>query len=1597
MASEIPGCRGCEKLQEEIKKVREDYGRNFTTIKQKIISTDRLIKQYSSKCSELETQTKRLDDVTNKLYLKEQDCNALQKQLQTALRQVETVKQELNECKQSKLLIIQQKANIESKHSACQNLFEQLEKRLEQKDELTETLNEKCKNLKQELDKSQKLLAKRDKTYDKMKENVEVYKQQLQAEKRSKKALERRLEGAEKLLKKYEDMKRNETRRVIKRYDDIQADDWAQSSYGENEQLAHIHDKKEKLESGIFSELQSVIQFSASELPSQLMPLPMSPVSSQYDTDEELDSVCDEIDRALDCHIGDSVLSPSSYRDQNESSLLCDLQEGCLPAADDTKDERQQSFRQDDSEVTSISEVTNEEASCHVQQRNINKTAAGSESVPVPDAQPRCSTPKPTSAETKDMENSVSSDSTTDDSFDDIDQKDDSKNQIDNIAVDDKTQIDNVDEDAVVSENSETRGRGSISVNSSHSVEISEDRFVNMSPSEEETASASSKDFSSMTQRMQENNVEIKSIDVGDSEKSTKLTVQNQLPETEDTSNAFHDKEESCSSAQQGDLLQNASTQDNSTTDSSECVTKLQGKGQGQDQVELESKCKPQLLTDKVWCSSTDITDPPIGKTKQSEDTAAATDSVDQTKTTPKSKSENHAKEAQGADSVTVLPSLLKSALQESQSKVINDVTGQETKQELQHKKDIPAKDGHGVTRTSVIKESQPILEANHKKLPPQTVTGELDEVKVESAEGDNAITRKRPYTRSQSRDSNSDEREKKKKKVEEDGVENRQNSSKNVCKENGQVKSMPKRIADPSVLTESIQNSSHNIISETLKCDSSPGVVTRAKAKLLEKSVTKSKSPHLRQSRKRTTGDDRANTNAAKKREKKLKAVSLADPENSRTSLDTDDDDMLNTSEVSAQKKSTLSKEMSESILSACTLDESNCSQADALPTENVKSTLKTESSRHATELTAKCSSPTAFKIFEAISDMAAWDLAPPLSPLRMSPVNLTDTPEPEVESPMSCILPSPPRILSPPSQTVNACVTGQTVDPEVENTTRTSHLRSPCQFKATAPKDAISVKPYPMGAARSLLQAFDNDTHDSLQDIADSKDDFGVNNKTSKTEDGSDASRKPREKFLMKNAGDIVESVSENNIVEVEKNRKCSDGDQISDVKIPTSDRISGEENQTNNAEKFESNCARKNETKEDDFDLADYDAFDDDSVLVNPREHTGHTATIGSPNKPIGDLWADIATNKMPDENKKKKKKKQKKRKKKAKGNVIASPEASTPSLADAEKCLETVLHKIRCMAESKAVNAVVSAIIEYTVNFSVDLMPVIASKCQNNNDNTRPVLTPQEESIAAALSNRLRTRPQKVQEGILTGLHKGVMARGDLMQCLSLCRIYTGLSRLLNCREGVCVLCYDMFQQDHPDKLHHLLAIVGVWPAILKKHSSSLQPVVKVLEFATRKKLEAVKDPQQKEVIEKYLSLMCRWQFGKQSAESISEEFIVDIKQKILVVEHNGETKLTAAGFEISKAMELLAQYQGWEWTNNWLIREAFWPMLREWSQKLKEDKSTNCSSVIMLFHIITGVSVIGHATNKQSVVELLKMMCAVLAQTTLPWVVQCSVA
>ncbi|XP_052214517.1 uncharacterized protein LOC127833360 isoform X2 [Dreissena polymorpha] len=86
-------CTSCQALKQQLAQVREEQVQNFQKLKQKIISTDLLIKKYKSKCDEHDIQCKKTDDAIKRADRYQRQTEILETQLKAALLDTEPLRQ----------------------------------------------------------------------------------------------------------------------------------------------------------------------------------------------------------------------------------------------------------------------------------------------------------------------------------------------------------------------------------------------------------------------------------------------------------------------------------------------------------------------------------------------------------------------------------------------------------------------------------------------------------------------------------------------------------------------------------------------------------------------------------------------------------------------------------------------------------------------------------------------------------------------------------------------------------------------------------------------------------------------------------------------------------------------------------------------------------------------------------------------------------------------------------------------------------------------------------------------------------------------------------------------------------------------------------------------------------------------------------------------------------------------------------------------------------------------------------------------------------------------------------------------------------------
>ncbi|PFX30553.1 hypothetical protein AWC38_SpisGene4632 [Stylophora pistillata] len=171
-----PTCSSCAKMKEALEVSKKEHTLTLRMIKEKIISTDELIKKYQEKCLESDKHLQQATDFTLKLEAAQMKIEALQGKLDRALHSTEPLRKKTNsellsvtklkeeqECewrleKQVQAHEMQtQKKSLQKSEATITKLQEQIKKEKEQNKDTSRLLNQanrRAAKLEQQLEKS---------------------------------------------------------------------------------------------------------------------------------------------------------------------------------------------------------------------------------------------------------------------------------------------------------------------------------------------------------------------------------------------------------------------------------------------------------------------------------------------------------------------------------------------------------------------------------------------------------------------------------------------------------------------------------------------------------------------------------------------------------------------------------------------------------------------------------------------------------------------------------------------------------------------------------------------------------------------------------------------------------------------------------------------------------------------------------------------------------------------------------------------------------------------------------------------------------------------------------------------------------------------------------------------------------------------------------------------------------------------------------------------------------------------------------------------------------------------------------------------------
>ncbi|XP_013775892.1 uncharacterized protein LOC106460703 [Limulus polyphemus] len=115
----------CQQLREMLDQTKKEEALKFAVLKQKIISTDILIRKYSAKRQECDHQSQRLEDMSKLVDQLRSDCAKYEAELSRTLQEMEPLKKSYSEFEEKRLENEKKLTTIQDKLAASEVLVQQ--------------------------------------------------------------------------------------------------------------------------------------------------------------------------------------------------------------------------------------------------------------------------------------------------------------------------------------------------------------------------------------------------------------------------------------------------------------------------------------------------------------------------------------------------------------------------------------------------------------------------------------------------------------------------------------------------------------------------------------------------------------------------------------------------------------------------------------------------------------------------------------------------------------------------------------------------------------------------------------------------------------------------------------------------------------------------------------------------------------------------------------------------------------------------------------------------------------------------------------------------------------------------------------------------------------------------------------------------------------------------------------------------------------------------------------------------------------------------------------------------------------------------------
>ncbi|XP_033122680.1 golgin subfamily A member 4-like [Anneissia japonica] len=139
-------CQGCSQLKQELEQCKMDHVLKYTTLKEKIMLVDELIRQYQAKSQENTLLKSKLEEVASRLAASRKDCKVLEEQFSNTLKEIIPIRSENAKMKLENKQLKQNAEKTCDKQAANESLCRQLQDLLSRRDEELQTVTAKLNN-----------------------------------------------------------------------------------------------------------------------------------------------------------------------------------------------------------------------------------------------------------------------------------------------------------------------------------------------------------------------------------------------------------------------------------------------------------------------------------------------------------------------------------------------------------------------------------------------------------------------------------------------------------------------------------------------------------------------------------------------------------------------------------------------------------------------------------------------------------------------------------------------------------------------------------------------------------------------------------------------------------------------------------------------------------------------------------------------------------------------------------------------------------------------------------------------------------------------------------------------------------------------------------------------------------------------------------------------------------------------------------------------------------------------------------------------------------------------------------------------------------